>query len=314
MNFSLTPAAVVLGAMIAILPRAEAGEGGSSHYFPGSYGDFLVAKWPTNKSVIVRNDLFLFDGDADAIGMNSVATADADQEIWLNLLKVGYYSDAEIFGARYGAALVLPYTFGMEVDALVSTPLGDMDMSSDIDGWCDPYLVPVRLNWSQDRHNTTFDLGVFAPWGDYDAERSVNLGRNYWSVNPTVSYTYLDQDLGWEFSTTVGMTWNMENPETNYTSGAEFQLDWLAGRHISPTTAIALNGYWFEQITDDEGDPGAVPANGFRGRSVGIGPAIMKSFTVGDTPVSVIGKWLYDVEAKNRVKGNTVMISAVAAF
>lgn len=79
-------------------------------------------------------------------------------------------------------------------------------------------------------------------------------------------------DFGRTFTNLAGVLFNFENPDTDYTTATEFHLDWLAGRYFSPTVAVALNGYWYEQLTDDGSIPPLVDER-FHGRGIGIGPA-----------------------------------------
>ena len=64
---------------------------------------------------------------------------------------------------------------------------------------------------------------------------------------------------------------NTTNPATDYKSGNEFHLDFMANQFLAPTFALGVQGYWYKQIDADTGS-GAV-LGPFMGESFGLGPA-----------------------------------------
>jgi hypothetical protein len=103
------------------------------------------------------------------------------------------------------------------------------------------------------RPHLTFSPGISAPTGKYDADDLLNLGRNYWAFDLAGSYTWLHPTRGHEISLNAGFLFNNENPDTDYTTGTEFHLDWLIGQYFSESFGVGINGYYYQQITDDDG-------------------------------------------------------------
>ncbi|MBB3456484.1 hypothetical protein FHT86_004792 [Rhizobium sp. BK313] len=62
--------------------------------------------------------------------------------------------------------------------------------------------------------------------------RRANLGIGHAAVDAGAGYTYLDTTTGWGFSTTADVTYNFENPDTDYQNGIDSHLDVAVARRI----------------------------------------------------------------------------------
>lgn len=123
--------------------------------------------------------------------------------------------------------------------------------------------------------NTNFRLAVYAPTGDYQVGRLANPGKNFWTVEPTAALIYFGQKNGIEASLFYGMDFNSENSDTNYKSGIQAHLDGTLAQHFPIWGGLAgagVNGFWYQQITDDSGD--GANLGGFKARAHGIGPVL----------------------------------------
>ena len=120
------------------------------------------------------------------------------------------------------------------------------------------------------------------PIGQWELGNPVNIGFNRWVVDTTAAVTYLDQTTGLELSGAVGLTYNFENPDTDYKSGTELHAEGAAMMHLSHTFSIGVNGYALRQITGDSGS-GAVLGD-FEGQVFAIGPALDYTFKIGQLP------------------------------
>ena len=54
----------------------------------------------------------------------------------------------------------------------------------------------------------------------------------------TGAVTWLDAKMGLELSSAVGFTFNGENPDTDYTTGTEFHVEWALVQHFSKTFSL----------------------------------------------------------------------------
>lgn len=291
-----------------------AGEGGGSHYVPGTQNEFLLGVFGA-PGVYLRNDIWYYDYDVGAHVRNGVAVGSAEQSVFLNTTKVSYLSDFEVLGARYGASVALTYVFDADISGdVVSEPLG-FTKGTSIDGFSDLYVAPVLLNWAKDKQHFTFRLGAYAPTGSFDADKALNTSRNYWTAELGGAYTWFDPQSGYEASATFGYLHNWENSDTDYRSGDEVHLDWTVGRHLSKTFTAGISGYFYAQVEADEGTVvGPIDASEIKAWSYGLGPSAQWTVPVGDTSIGVIAKALFDIDASDRLTGNMYMISVTYAF
>jgi len=181
------------------------------------------------------------------------------------------------------------------------------------------------LNWASGNHHVSAGLTVYLPVGGYDEDRIINLGRNYWSFDPLVTYTWLDPKRGHEVSVTTGVMFNTDNDATDYSSGTEWHMDFLLSQHFSKAFALGLEGSLLQGITDDSGPLldrantvlpalGLEPLGGFRAKYFGLGPAALYSAKIGGKDVNFIGKYLFDVTHENRFNSDYLMVSAAFKF
>jgi hypothetical protein len=128
------------------------------------------------------------------------------------------------------------------------------------------------------------------------------------------AYTWLHPERGHEVSVTAGYLINSRNNATGYESGNEIHVDWLVGQHFSPRFGIAAVGYWYQQVTDDGGNqPFPFKGRGFRGSGVGLGAAVIGQ-PFADRPITLIGKWVHDLDTSNRFNGDIFIASIAFAF
>jgi len=307
MHGTVTAAAFVLAASISV--GSFAAEGGGSSYLQGTYGDFAAAVTPAPGGYL-RNDVIYYDAGIGARPINGGLDPGFDQKQWMDRLTIGGFSDTGIFGGKVGIELQLPYVFDMTVAQHPGGPPFDAFVSPRDNSWGDPVLKP-QLAWGSGPHYTRLALGITVPLGSHDGDAVVSAGRHYWSFDPSLTYTYLS-DSGWDLSGTLGYMINLENNLTgpNYETGDELHLDVLLGKHFGEHFALGIAAYYYDQMTDDEGPIPAPLEPGYPSDGAGFGPA----FSFGTRNFSVVGKWLYDASATNRLDGDLYMLSFVAHF
>jgi hypothetical protein len=315
-----TAAAVALYAM-ATAP-AIAGEGASSHYMPGTGGDFAMALIGP-AGFYVRNDLVYFQGDMGPVTLGNRVYTSASQDVWANTVKGIYLSDGGLFGGRFGAVVSLPIVIDATIAGEAVFPVA-IERSGSRSGLSDIALTGF-LNWASGNSHFSAGMTIYAPTGAYDEDRIINLGRNYWSFDPLVTYTWLHPKRGHEFSVTTGVMFNTENDATNYESGTEWHADFTLAQHFSPRFAVGVVGSLLEGLSDDDGPLldrantvlpvlGLKPLGGFRASYFGAGPAVLYTAKLGDTDVNLIGKYLFDVSHEHRFNSDYLMVSAAFKF
>ena len=124
--------------------------------------------------------------------------------------------------------------------------------------------------------------------------------------------TYLNPKKGLELSAAFGHIYNTENHATIYKSGQEIHFAYMINQYLSERFAIGVHGFYYKQITGDSGS-GAVLGS-FKGEAAGIGPAILWTPKIPGAKVTFIAKWLHELHARRRLKGNHFLVSVVFKF
>lgn len=273
-------------------------ESGGSMY-PGGNEDFMNgALPPPGKYAMLYTMNYSADalkddsGDDLPIGFDLNATAIVARFV--------HVLNKTAFGASIGWHVIVPFVMlDVKIDAAgvdeSSSGLGDIEFSPFILGW----------HLSKNLHMVaTVDFMV--PTGSYDKTDPSSVGRNYITIDPIYAVTYIS-DGGFELSGKFQYLINLENSDTDYTSGHEFILDYLIGHHFGPWN-IGLNGYIYKQVTDDEQNGSTVSDN--KGQCVSVGPAVQYNYK----NMFFNLKYQVDTMVENRPEGNKIWFKYMYAF
>ena len=121
----------------------------------------------------------------------------------MNTLKLIYTAGGGVLGGRLGAVVSRPIVLDAQASGTLVSPLQG-ERSGNRAGMSDISLTAFN-NWASGNHHVATGLNVFVPVGSYDENRIINLGRNYWSFDPVVTWTWLDPERGHEVSATTGV-------------------------------------------------------------------------------------------------------------
>lgn len=306
----------------ALLPaNSHAEEGGSGHYLPGSMSSF-VDTVPPSETFIARFNFINYRGDFDKqlpIAALRTSAVEADsQALGLTLLWRPPVDLGESWS--YAMSATIPYVI-IDVDANVEAigPSGSVisrQKSDSEDGLGDVVLMPLMFNYKQsDSLNFNARLAIYAPTGEYEVGRLANTGKNFWTYEPTVGAAYFGKENGIEATLFAGMDFNTENTDTDYKSGEQAHLDGTLAQHfplVGGLAGVGVSSYWYQQI---DGDSGAGANFGsFKGRTVGVGPAVSYVSKVGETDLMAELKWLNEVDTERRIDGDYIWFKLLAKF
>lgn len=123
-------------------------------------------------------------------------------------------------------------------------------------------------------------LGTMLPTGLYDsriqASNGVTVGSNTLIVAPSIALTYTTPPLladGTEFSGKIYLNTYARNPDTDYVSGKNINIDFAISEHIG-RWQVGVAGYYLRQFTDDTRGGITVAPDGRRAEVLSLGGVI----------------------------------------
>ena len=189
-------------------------------------------------------------------------------------------------------------TLTVAVGPLIITRSGSI--SDTVEGVGDLYPM-ATLRWNSGVHNAMVYLTGDIPVGSYDQRSLANLGIGHGAIDGGFGYTYFDPHAGNEFSVVSGMTYNFKNHHTGYRNGINWHADWGMSKFLSKQLLVGAVGYFYNQITADEGAPLILGAN--KSRVAGIGPQIGYIFPLGTMQGYLNLKGYWEFDASRRPEG-----------
>ena len=169
--------------LAAIGASALAGEQG--HYVPASWSPRDLISAPAGTTVLAPYVSFYNARQARTGGGDTVdagAGVDVGADSWMFTPVLVYAPAAKPLGADWSMTVVPAYG---ESGANARLTAFEQDIplfDNQGEGWGDLYVVPANLTWSLNPHwSLSAQYAVWAPLGEYDPDRSDNVGLGYWS-------------------------------------------------------------------------------------------------------------------------------------
>lgn len=286
------------GAVVLASTSAFATEGGGSAY-PGGVENYLTgAAPPPGFHALVYGNVYSADTLRDASGDK--------------LAVPGFKVNAQALSTRlvWSTPFTLPngnlvlHTILPLVNLEVSVPgtrqsktgLGDVTVGA---GWAQHH--------SEKLHSVTA-LDLVLPTGGYNKTDVANIGRNYLTVQPVYTMSWVDPGgFNADFKLTVNL--NQRNKDTDYRSGNEAFVDYSAGWAVGQGWTLGLGGYVSRQFSDDE-QAGAT-LDGRRTRALAIGPSLKYDNGKG---WFITAKIQQETQVRNRAQGTALWIKTNIPF
>jgi hypothetical protein len=227
-------------AAIATTPQAaRADEGGVSMWVPGFYGS--LAATPLQPGFSLATILYHTNVDASGavaaarqisigrfnpvVDVNVAAQLHAPPTLYIAIPQ--YTFATPVLGGQATLAAVQGFGYNrVSIDALIEATVGPFSLTRSEHlfdsryGFSDLGLQG-NLRWNHGVHNFMTYGYVNIPIGTYDPSRLANFGIGHWALDAGGSYTYFNPQTGYEFSGTLGFTYNFENPSTDYKNGID---------------------------------------------------------------------------------------------
>jgi hypothetical protein len=292
-------ACVALTAVVSTTTTSLADENGISFWIPGLFGSLAAAPLQPGWSLTTT----YYHDDVSASGNAALAreisigqfnpkiniNINADvhaKDVDLGWILPTYVFATPFLGGQASASLLVGYgnndtTLNATATATTAVPplsiTKSIALQQDTTGLMD--VIPLFIDrWNAGVNNYMVYLTGDIPVGRYSSSNLANIGLGHGAIDGGVGYTYLDEKAGHEFSAVAGLTGNFENPSTNYTSGIDFHLDWAAAQFLSKQVFVGPVGYFYEQLSPDQGcAPVLCP---FESRVIGLGAQIGYIFPV----------------------------------
>jgi hypothetical protein len=309
-----------LVAMMLLSCSAQAEEGGSGHYFPGSMSSFIDGV-PGDPVFVARFQYVGYDGSTSinkefpvggqiAANLNAESTAFAATFLWAPEWDIGDKWS-------YAMTATIPWV-DITVSGDVSDTLGGPTIrrSDNEKALGDIVLIPLMLRYKYSP-NLSIDtrLTFYAPTGEYTVGALANTGKNFWTVEPTIALMYFGLKNGREASLFFGADFNQENPDTNYQSGTQLHLDGTLAQHFplwKGLAGVGLSGYWYKQVAGDSGS-GATLGD-FKAQANGLGPAFSYTRAVDGVDIVAELKWIEEFSNNNRLEGDILWFKILGKF
>jgi hypothetical protein len=293
--------AVSLAATVAWAP-AFAAENGHGVYLLGFRGPLAGITPPPG--VYLQDDFYVYGGSASAdiqLPFGGQVIFDVDAITFLELPTGIWVTPVEIAGGNLAFSGTFPLGY-QDIEA----SLGPLSVQDDIFAVGDPF-PSAFIGWHAGNFHWQAGVAVNVPIGDYQDGQIANIAFNHWAADPFVTFTWLDPAIGIDVSAAAGVTFNSENPATDYKTGNEFHLEGAVSKIFSQQFSAGIVGYYYNQLTGDSGS-GAV-LGPFEGEVAAIGGTAGFNFQVGRLPVSTRVKYYHEFDVTNRLEGNAGFIT-----
>jgi hypothetical protein len=270
--------------------NVNADEGGVSFWVPGLFGSLAAAplqpgfSWASiyyHTSVKAGADVtFARQVPLGRITANFTGNLNIGLKADVDLaIAVPSYTFAErFFGGQATVLMLVPY--GRSKTSVDGTLMGNLGFggpgftiagarTDEIVGFGD--LAPqFDVRWNAGVHNYMTYVTTNLTVGRYDPNRLANLGIGHNAIDGGGGYTYLNPQTGQEFSATLGVTYNFENPHTQYQNGVNMHLDLGTSNFVTKQLQLGAVGYAYQQLTCDSGAGNRVGC--FQSRVFAVGP------------------------------------------
>ncbi|MBO9560359.1 MAG: transporter [Caulobacter sp.] len=295
-------------ALAAGAQQAQASEGGASLYLLGTGGPG-AAVMPPLKGVYFDNVAYYYKGSMSGgkqipLGGSIVGGLDAD--ILADFATVLWVPTANPGGVTVALGAALPVgNVDVDVDVRLTGPRGAQISGATGDSATivgDPIATGL-LGWEKGNMHYQVSTMLNVPIGDYRKDELANLAFHRWAFDSSFAATWHDAKSGWDVSGKAGLTWNGENPYTDYISGTEMHLEAAVEKTFSPKWSAGLQAYYYKQVSGDHG-PGAA-LGPFQGEVTGVGATAAYNFKMGKMPATLRAKALTEFNATNRMEGDS---------
>jgi hypothetical protein len=267
------------------------------------------------------------NADAPTLSISGVPITAPEANLYINKTDISHFFEGQVFGGTTGVTVTIPVVTGEISGSFLQDTRFEGFKDQDT-GFGDLTITPI-VGWHEGNLHYSFALSIFMPTGEYDTAQIsanppsvnniLNFSKNKWMFMPTLSATYLDPQVGLEFSGALGVGFSTRNPATDWENAPELSFEGAILQHFANGFAFGASGYYYQQLGEDSGSgadnfKAGQNAESLEARVFGIGPILTYQTAIGDIPVSMKAKYTHEFGARRRFEGDILWGSINFAF
>jgi hypothetical protein len=277
-------------AVVTLVIRAGATENGASVY-PVGIETVLPGLTPVPGGTMLYGYVASYRANALDNSEGQSAVPEFRIDVFGTAFKLVHNWNLTVSGGTLNSNIAVPF-----LHETLNLPIGQFTKS----GIGNSSLGIVELGYKKGNWHWLYEGDLLLPASFYSKGAALNVGQHNYAVAAVTAFTYLPSEGRTEISSKIQYIINSEDVATRYHSGNEFMCEYVAMREVSRRVALGVNGYFYQQTTDDRKD-GSVFASGFRGRDLAVGPEFR--FKLGPHSGFAL-KYQHDTLVQNRPRGN----------
>jgi len=242
-----------LMAALLFSAAARATENGGSVY-PVGAETVLQGTMPGPHDTRVSTFTLLITANEFDNSVGKPALPDFKLRVFGNALKIEHNWAIPVFGGALESTFAVPVLYEQVregTDHVNSEKLTQFGLSNCL-------IVPLGVTYHKGHWNGFYQVDFYPPGAPYStAAGKLNIGQHHMALSPVGAFTYLSDKDVWEVSSKVDYIVNFTdnnpaNGDASYRSGNELTWEYTAMRAVSKKMALGLNGYLYQQTTNDQ--------------------------------------------------------------
>ena len=225
-----------------------------------------------------------------------------------------YVSKSKIFGANYGAMVVLPFAnASIEAPAFAVGETVDTSIS-------DLLVRPLDLGWHTKRADVSAGFQIYMPTGRYERGGSDNIGKGMWTYEPFVGTTvYFDEKRTFSLATTAYWELHGNKKDTDVQVGQILSLQGGLGKSFLGGGLIVGAAYYAQwKLTEDQlaefelaGDSPIDLAVRGKHKVFAFGPDVTLPVASKSKLFALVNiRYLWESGAQLKTEGQTLVVNA----
>jgi hypothetical protein len=302
---------------------ALATEGGAGHYLLGSR-DVLSGILPPPGSYLSA-DAVLLNANVDKLSIGGRVLANADTEVLITKLSFTHGFKGGFLDARWAITITQPVVTGQ---LSFDSPLLPGRRVKDEQTGLGDTTVTFGAGWDNGPNHLAVQTSFFLPLGYYTTTvidvpnrqlRAISFGKNRLGITPVVAFTHLNPKTGFELSGATGISFSARNQATDYQTAPELHFEGAVAQHFGPRFTAGLAGYAYGQLGEDSGAGAdslraALGVGSLKAQVFGIGPLASYAAKIGNSSLTIKGKYTHEFAAERRFSGDMFQLSLALGF